>query len=283
MARKRLTVEGWISQALTDSDKGAPCSALSLVYVKGSGVGVEEIHTKPLDGSTQDAAQLGQFFVSRATTFAQDLPGIQTFRMLAFYGKKEEPQAAFPFTTVDGELTGGLDVPYSKHEPTPTGLLGQLMKHNEAQMMLCVQLCQSFAMGALERESALRRENAEALMIAKDAIFTAKKETHDMRMAELAFARSTGEREMMAKALPGILNQLTGREIVPEGTADTHLIDALAMKIKPEQIQQLIALGFVPPDVGALLAGRFEKALLKKKAEVQAMRTLPGEGDEDKG
>src|SRR6185369_4745198 len=77
MARKRVTVEQAIAAALSDSDKGKPCSAISLVFIKG--MAQEEIHTKQLTGEPQSAEELGAFFVARATGYAQDLPGISNF------------------------------------------------------------------------------------------------------------------------------------------------------------------------------------------------------------
>lgn len=281
MARKRVTVEQWISQALADADKGAPCSGLSLVYIKTVG-GHEEIHTKQFGGQPQDAAQLAQFFIDRATGYAQDLPGIQTFKLLAFYGKNE-PQASFPFTVADGEMTAGNDVPYSKHEPTQQGLLAQLMKHNEQIMAMAIGITQTHAVAAVQREDSMRREVAEAQMIVRDVIFNMRKETHEMQMAQLQFQRSTQERAMLGKAIPSIINHLAGKEVMPEAMADTELIDAMAMKVKPEHLQQLVSFGIIDAQTGTLLAARFQRAIEKQKAEQVALAQLPPENSESKG
>ncbi len=277
MARKRVTVEQAIKDALTDSDKGKPCSAISLVHVKG--LGTEEIHTKQLGGEPQDAEQLSAFFVSRATGFSQDLPGIQTFRLLFFYGGNE-PQGSHPFTAIEGELTAGGDVPFSKHEPTPTGLLGQLMKHNEVIMSMQTDMVKGLTLAALQREQQQRGEVMEAQMIVRDVIFNMRKEAHEHQMEQLKFQRETQERQMFGKALPSILNGLTGREVISENHADTELVDAMAMRVKPEQLKMLIASGFIPQEMGALLAARFSKTLERQKAEAEALKQLPPENSE---
>lgn len=279
MARKRVTVEQWITQALADTDKGGPCSGMSLVYIKQ--VGHEEIHTKQFSGQTQDASQLAQFFIDRATGYAQDLPGLQTFRLLAFYGK-QEPQASFPFTVSDGELTAGGDIPWAKHEPTQAGLLGQLMKHNEQLVAMAISITQTTAVAAIQREEAMRKEVAEAQLIVRDVIFNMRKETHEMHMAQLQFQRSTQERQMLGKAIPSIINHLAGRDVMPEEMADTALIDAMAMKVKPEHLQQLAQFGVIPAEMLPLLAARFQKAHEKRQAEEQALRSLPPENSENK-
>jgi|SRR6185369_7340786 len=277
MARKRVTVEQAIAAALSDSDKGKPCSAISLVFIKG--MAQEEIHTKQLTGEPQSAEELGAFFVARATGYAQDLPGISNFKLLFFYGGNE-PQASQPFTVVEGELTAGGDIPYSKHEPTPTGLLGQLMKHNENIMQMATAMVQGLTVSALQREEAQRKEVMEAQMIVRDVIFNMRKEAHEHRMAELTFQRESKEREMFGKALPSILNGLTGREVISENHADTELVDAMALKVKPEQLKMLVATGLITQEMGALLAARFSKTLERQKAEAEALKQLPPENSE---
>jgi hypothetical protein len=273
MARKRITIEQWITDAMSDPDKGKPCSAFSLVHVKG--VGQEEIYTKQLTTPVQPK-QLAEFFIDRATGFAQDLPGIQTFRMLAFYGSTE-PQAALPFTVVEGELTGGGESPFAKHEPTQAGLLGQLMKHNEQIMGMMLDLTKSLAVQSIAHEAEMRKEVNDAQMIVRDVIMNMRKEAHEMRMTELRFQQSMEDRRLIGKALPTILNQLTGREIVSESHADTELLDALAAKVKPAMLEQLVGLGILNSNEAALLAARFAKSTEERKKELEALKTVPPE------
>jgi len=276
MARKRVTIEQWIEEALSDVDKGKPCSALSLVHVKG--VGQEEVHTKPLSG-TQNPKALAEFFIARATGFAQDLAGIQTFRLLAFYGSTE-PQGAFPFTVAEGELTGGGETPFAKHEPTQTGLIGQLMKHNEQTMAMALDLAKTMAVSAVQREAAMRQEVNEAQLIVRDVIFNMRKEAHEWRLKELEFQRSSDERRMLGKALPSIINHLTGREAIPQDFADSELLDAMAMRIKPEMLQQLIGMGIITQEQGTMLAARFAQAIEQRKKEIEALKMVPPEDKE---
>jgi hypothetical protein len=273
MARKRITIEQWITEALSDPDKGKACTALSLVHVRG--VGQEEVHTKPLTGTVK-AKDLAEFFIARATGFAQDLAGIQTFRLLAFYGSNE-PQGAFPFTVADGELTGGGESAFAKHEPTQTGLIGQLMKHNEQTMAMALDLAKTMAVSAVQREAAMRQEVSEAQLIVRDVIMNMRKEAHEWRLKELEFQRSSDERRMLGKALPSIINHLSGREVLAGSYADSELLDALAMRVKPEMLQQLIAMNILTQEQGTLLAARFAQAVEERKKEVEALKMVPPE------
>jgi hypothetical protein len=279
MARKRLTIAQWITQVLGDAEKGKPCSALAVLYVKG--VGQEEIYTKQLDGEPVDAPALAQIFIDRAGAYCQDLPGLQNFRMVAFYGQNE-PQAAFPFTMAEGELTAGQEHGYAKHEVSANGVLGMTMKHLENTQGVMLDLIKTYAVGGLQREAAMRAELNEANVILRDVFFGMNKEKHEQRIAELQFQRTSQERAMIGKVLPSVLNQLAGREILPQEHADTELIDGLAMKVSPESIQKLIQFGAIPADVGALLLSRFQKTWETRKREVEALKTLPPEDSEKK-
>ena len=267
--RKRVTVEQWITAALADEDKGAPCSAISLVYLKG--VGQEEIHTKELKGP-QNPRAISEFFIERACGYAQDLAGIQTFKLLAFYGKPE-PQSSFPFTVADGNLTIGDNSSYSKHEPTPTGLLGQLMKHNETVMQMNTALVTAIITDGL----AVRKELAEATMLVRDAVMSMTTAGHTHQMQVLQFQRETTERTMFAKALPAMLNHLTGREIVPDNFAMAEALEGMAERIGPNDLQVLVQMGKVTPQEAQALAAHFAKIKAEKDAAKQLLTKIPQE------
>lgn len=277
-ARKRLTIEQWIIEAMSDADKGAPCTGIALVHVKGMGGAQEEVHFKPLTGATHDPKKLADFFTSRATGFAQDIAGLQSFRLLAFYGESKEPANAHTFTVADGDLAPNDASQWSKHEASPQGMLAQLMKHNEHIMGTMNALVQGFASSLLRDNENLRRENAEATAIVRDVLFNMKEADHKMRMEQLAYSRASAEREMIARALPAVVNHLTGKEVIPQSHADSELLDSLALKVKPEMLQQLVAVGIVSAEEAALLSARFAQTLERKKKEIEEVRQLPPEG-----
>lgn len=276
MAKKRVTVEDWIVQVFADPDKGKPCTAIGLVHVKG--VGYDEIHTKEFaPGVPQDPKALAQFFVDRAEATSQDLPGVQTFKLLAFYGKNE-PQNHHYFTAVEGSLTAGTsDTPFSRHEPTQVGILAQLMKHNETVMLMNTDIVRTYAVASLEREHEFRREQGEMTMILRDVLLNMNKEKHEMRLKELEFQRSTEERRMMGKALPTVINYLSGREVMPEHHADSELLDSLALKVQPEQLEMMVSAGFMTHEQAAVLAHRFQKARERAQQQADMVRTIPPE------
>src|SRR5690242_7931746 len=129
MSKKRQTVDQWVTSVIGEVVDGKGCSAIALLHLKGVGGATEEVTTKPVEG-TVNAKELADHMIGRAEGFSQDLAGLQTFKLIAFYGSNE-PHNPFHFTVSDGSVMSRSETMMSAHEPTPTGLLGQLMKNNE--------------------------------------------------------------------------------------------------------------------------------------------------------
>ncbi len=272
---KRITLEQWIQEACTDADKGKDCSLLQLVYLKPGGVGHEDVHSKVIQGP-QDFKSLGMFFTGKACVFAQDLPGMQSFKLLAYYGE-QEPKASHTFTVFEGNVTAGDKAPWSKHEPTATGMQAQLMKHNETLMGQCVQLVQGLTAALLQRDMAHQQEKAEMTVILRDVLLNMKKEEREARMEQLRFQRETEERQMIGRAIPSMANYALGREVIPETYADSQIIESLALKITPDQLQMLQMSGMVTQEEMLLLTARFKKIRDEHDARRKALATAPPE------
>lgn len=279
--KKRVTIEHWITEAISDGDKGKPCSGLALVHVKGSGIATEEVHTKPLDGKPQNPTALAAFFIGKAEGYSQDLPGIQTFRLLAFYGTAE-PQAVFPFTVADGMITARTEAAQSAHEPTPTGLLGQLMAHNQFLTASHNEIFRAVMGMWTQDRLQMRTTEMEAIAVVRDAALTARRETHQFQMEYAKFQRDSKEREGVMRMVPQLVNRATGREIFDEASNDKELVDMLAMTVKPEDLQMLVDMGKIKKEYALLLMARFAKTLEEKKQEVAALKAAPSEEEEPK-
>jgi hypothetical protein len=275
MSQNRVTVEQWITEALRDPDKGKDCSGLALVHLKAGGVGQEEVHAKPISGP-QDFRALAQFFIAKACGHAQDLPGQQFYKLLAFYGS-QEPQASFTFAVFEGNLAAGDKTPWSKHDPSQTGLLAQLMKHNETLMGFAVQVVQGVAAGSFQRDIAHQQEKAEMTVILRDVLLNMKKEEREARMEQLKFERESAERQMLGRALPSMLNYATGREIIPESHADSQIIESLGLRVTPEHLQLMVGMKMITQEESLLLAARFTKIREEHEKKQAALRQAPSE------
>lgn len=280
---KRITLEQWIKEACEDADKGKPCSMIALVHVKSIGVGTEEVHSKSLEQKTQSFSALAKFFENKACAFSQDLTGLQTFRLQAFYGSNE-PQASHTFTVFEGSMTGGEVAPWSKHEPTTQGIVAQQMKHIEvliADYRLLMADHRGFVQAVLgmfmtERQD-VSKERMEMTLLTRDVLLNMTKESHASAMEKLKYVRESEERAAIAKLIPGMVNSLTGTEIVPQSVADTSILDAIAMKATPQHLQMLVATGIISQEQMVVLAQRFQKTREEAEKRASILKTMPSE------
>jgi hypothetical protein len=276
MARKYITLDQWIASAMTDSDKEAVCTNLVCVYNKPAG-GTKEVHTVSLKGKTHDPTALGKLFQGKAEAFAQDLGGIQSFEMQAFYGKTE-PQATHTFTVVDGEVQREGRNRALRESPSGEGLTAQAMRHAEKAYELLNTLVQQSAVMSVQRETSLaqridqlQNEVNDAYQLVREMLLAKVKDQHELFMKQAEYERTTIERRRLLDQLPALVNTASGREVFPQSTADSALIDALAERVSPDMIAGLASSGLIPPELAGPLQNRLAQALEKKKAEREAI------------
>jgi hypothetical protein len=260
---KKVSLEDWIHEAITDTEKLA-CRQLSLVHVIGSVGGnfFDELDCVKLSPHTSnEPAAIAARFRHKAQTFAQDLVGVQTFCVLAFYGETNEPGAKHPFTT-SGQLDfNGL----ATEGPTEAGQKQQNMRLTEAIVQ------GSFRQNATTFDMMIRmfdtmtRVNAKLVEQNNDA-FEMLKEVSMARMTDNNdFQLKMHDRKMIGKMIemaPALVNNMAGHDIFPENTADSALLEAIADELTPEKIMALQQI--IPPKLWPLMANRFKNILAKR-------------------
>jgi hypothetical protein len=279
--RRFKTLELWIKEALSDDEKDGLCTALGLVYRKPEG-GTKEIHTVKLTGKTWEPKNLADLFTGKAETFAQDLPGRQTFEILAFYGGRREAEAQHPFGVQDGEISAGGAGRSIKETPDNVGLTAQLMRHLERKDEALQGIIAGFSAVTLqmhqrtiEREEKMRDEVNEAYTIVREMIMDRKKADFDMEMAKLKYQRDSVNQERLMKQAPGLINVAAGREVFPQSTADTALMDALALRFTPEHVDAMVAMGMMTAEESGPLKLRIAQAHEQAKKLEDATKQLP--------
>lgn len=244
------------------------CSMMSIVHMVGAGTEIE-VHTVRFTAARKwTAKEIGKIFREKADMYAQDLPGVQTFSIMAFYGDNTvEPQARRPYVVSKENDFGGL----TTEGPTGSGLVQQAMRHSEATMQMCLRQMatmteqMNYTMGRLaDTNRELHSELSDAYVIVRDMVTEKNDRTHKHRIEELKQANFN---EMLRKAMnmaPAIVNTITGSEVFPESTEDSSLIEALAEHITPEQLQKMQ--GLLPPHILAPLVKRFADIVERKDA-----------------
>ncbi len=278
---RRQTLEAWIAEALEDDEKRGPsgehpwpCRQITLVHMQGP-TASREIHPALVEGKS--AKILSQIFEGKAQSYAQDLPGVQTFNLLAFYGTTHEAQAFHPFTITGEAFHPGL----ATESPDATGILQQLMRHLEIKEKLHVQervtvfdtLMQTIDFLS-KGYARLQEENAEAFAIMKEIMLEKSLNSHDQKMKELAFIRGTGDRDKIMKVAPALINQIAGREVFPQSTADTAILEALVDNVEPEMLEMFLASGKIPVEAAGLLKARFTEIAESKVKNQERLALL---------
>lgn len=285
MAKKPL--DKWIAEAMNDTTKEGPCTALALVHMVGGNqnVGHSEVHTLKFGGTgSYEPRALADMFRNKAETYCQDMPGVQYFALWAMYGTNE-PQAKQIFlVNVQADGWAGASEP-----PNDTGERMQNMRQKEMgfqQIFQRQQAMDNHSIRMIETMSGhmirLMQENQDAWTVVKDVMQKQALDTHNLKMKELEFARSSEERKKWLSFAPPLINRLMGQEIFPQSTADTALIEKVADAITPEIAIKLSEV--VPQELWGPLAGRLHEAQQKVQAEREATARLPrftGDGEED--
>jgi hypothetical protein len=278
--RKFKTLATWIAEALSDSDKENACSAMACVYLKASG-GTREVHSVKLTGKTWEAKSLGELFQGKAETYAQDLPGISSFELQAFYGGNE-PQAVHPFVIADGEIQAEGRSRNIRESADGQGIIAQSMRHVERMHDTLVKVFETVMVNTVqrernwaEREHALQQEVTDGYTIIREMMMKASNEDHEKRLSELRFMRESRERSDFIKHLPMLVNRASGREVYPEGMVDTILVESLAENISPDMLDNFLKMAKVKPELAGMLTSRLGEILDKRKQEAEELKRIP--------
>jgi hypothetical protein len=285
MSKRRQTVEQWVGSVISEVIDGKGCSAIALLHLKGIGGATEEVTTKPIEG-TVNPKELADHLIGRAEGFSQDLPGLQTFKLVSFFGSNE-PHNPFHFTTSDGTVMSRSETMMSAHEPTPAGLLGQLMKHNETKdrqnaelvnqnMQLArdvISMC--FGPQGLVQQSI--KSQLEAVEVVKDAMLDMSKQRRELVLEEHKAAQDLQTRKAIIDAVPLLVNRVTGHEVFDEKSNRAKLLELFAMKISPQDLEILVSMGKITKEEALVISSQFAAIVEEKKKEADAIRKVPTE------
>lgn len=266
MTRKRTTLERWITEALADSEKEGEISQMVLVHMVGQNQ--KEVHTTKFSpGKKWTPKDLANMFMGKAETYAQDMVGVQTFHLQAFYGGRQQHEAALPFTVIGTLEHGGATEP-----PTQEGRIQQHMRQSEMLFLQTyrrqeqldnISVTMIRELGA--QNVALSTENRDMFSLMKDMMVQLADRHHETRMKELEFSRSTEERKQFMKFLPPLANTILGREVFPQGMEDSALIEGFMDSLTADDVEKLAAV--IKPEMLGPLMSRLERHNAKRDME----------------
>jgi len=268
----KQTLENWIHEAMIDTDKEKGISMFSLVHMVGQGE--REIHTTKLGSKQWTARDLAALFRHKAESYCQEIPGVQSFCMLAFY-EQDEPEARHPFM-VSGETDlGGL----STEGPDDKGWKMQGMRHLEAITQLnhrsihhAIDTLAKLNESLMRENLDVRKENREGFALMKELIAAQALNKHEYRMKEMEFERSTEERKKWMSFAPSLVNTILGSEVFPQSTEDSSLLEAIADSLSEDDLIKLTSV--LKPEILGPISARFEKHFKNKKLKAATATNL---------
>lgn len=273
----RQSLAHWIQEAITDQDKEHRITVISCVHTVGNAVGREVHSVKFAEGRpAYEPKVLEALFEGKCKSFAQDLPGQQTFCLLAFYGS-QEPGATHPFVIRTTDPT--TDMGLMSDAATPQGIVGQSMRHLEVMgqqyikhLSNLVHLQDSALQTAIQHNRVLMQENREAHEVVFKAVQDKIEANNTHQLKVLEFARTTEERAKLMKLAPVAVNRITGKEIFPQSMEDTILIETMCESFTEDQIRMFAST--MKPEAAAAILSRFHKHMAEKAERMKEAQEL---------
>lgn len=271
MATKRQSNADWIAEVVLDEVDGKKCSAIA-VYHKEGNQDVEIFTVKLGNGKETDFPALAKVLTNKAESYCQDFPGVQYCGLLAFYGDdKSEPRARHPFTVEIETQFKGL----ATEAPDERGFRQQGMRLTEAIVQntfrmqgMLFNASQTMLEYQTRTNERLATENMDMFAILKEMMVAKAIQETDKAQELLQFQRASAERQKLMTMAPALINTITGRNVFPQSTSDTALIEMLADSLDAEKVKMMAMV--LPPEVMGIVATRFQQVLAKRKTEEDA-------------
>jgi hypothetical protein len=287
MVAKRQTLDGWIQEAMTDDEKGRIAAIILVHFANGE----REVDAVRFTGAKAwKASELALRFKSKAESYCQDMPGSQTFQLLAYYydsndAPRTDPEARHPFSLMGAD---GVDHGPITDAPTDKGVIQQTMRHLEVMYQETVRMSRAMFDRSVDlnnqmmlQQQATQKELNESYKVMRDMYLQARGEEHRMQLEQTKAERESVLIEALLRYAPALLNTISGKEVFPQSTADSALIEGIVKNLKPEHIDALASI--VPPESFGLLMARFEQSVDKRitaeQSAMKAVRQIPGEQD----
>lgn len=267
------SLDTWIRKALIEEYDGAKCTRLLCIHE----VLNEEVKGI-VTGGDQTPKQLADMFLELAKTASQTFTVPQTFKMLAFYGDRTEPQARYRFTVEPTLPNDGM----VRESADAKGAFAQSMKFSEAMVlgaynkdrMLFEQQFQFTSMvmkNNLDKDIAMREKDI-AISAMSMALAEAK---HNHTMQEMEYKRSSEERRILLQLVPELINRISGTEVFAQGTADSAIWNIMAEKMSEQDYKMLMAvMESKDKQMAALVGARLQKALKETNDQKAQVRQL---------
>lgn len=252
----KISLPNWLRQLVLTEHESGPVSRAVLRHVSAGKVGADVLTFDVPDEPTADLVEdIASQIELAAEGDADGLGGVQSYVVHAYRGKSTKSAARKTFR-VAGDVSDHGDL--SSEPPTATGIVTQLMRHNEVLMRAATQ-GQAQVSAMLSRQlEAVSRRNSEMEDTRISTIETMENLLSQRHERDLDEMKATQRAELMDRLvsktellLPAVASKLTGKPLSAENHPQTLLVKELASSIKPDQFEKLSKI-FNPEQLVAL-------------------------------
>jgi hypothetical protein len=264
---QRRPLYHWVADCLSDENKAGKVNRITLLHA------IREDHHVEVYSFTKapfEAKAIGELLEAKAEFHAQDLPGPQQFVIAVCWDDSPSPQAHHPFTvnrSIAG--TGFVETGESRNAMIQQQkILAETTKHMLEQSSSLFRLQNETTAPLYRHYSELMHENRAMFETMKELMISMHDKRHEQRKDELKYVRDTEERRKWISFIPLLANTLLGREVFPQNSADSAILDAAADNLSPEEVMMLATK--IPPELMGPLSARNEKYLAEKRQREEA-------------
>jgi len=256
----RSKLERWLrQQILVQEDERGRCKRIALCHVVSGKLGQEIASFKVPSKSLEDD-YFGETISAIDTSIVDDaepLGGVQTYVVFPYFEGSSKPGSRFTIR----EVSTSVEDPESiESEPaTKTGLLSQLMRHNEANARTSA-LALGTILNTLRTTNQRQADTIEKLLTDRQANFETmeklrSEETERSLLMKREEASEKFKTDMMEKftlLLPVVVNKIAGKNLLPGKTGTETVIQGLFESIDQEQLTKLQTI-MRPEQIAAML------------------------------
>lgn len=256
----------WVREAMLDTNYGN-IQAILLLHDSGVGSG-KEVDSIIFGDKQWDPKELEQRFLGKIENFCGSNSGRHAFILNAVYDTSAAPRNTlnFHYDVADQEYS------INHNSPTKEGIIQQCMRHTEIMFKQATDAVNSMSSQmirmtemATQRAHEAETENREAWIIVRDFGNRLMDKRQEHRLQELSYQRNSEVISTWMKLAPGLINQLLGQEVFPQGQADSSTFDAWAESIDVETINFLSQR--MKPEVWGVVSNRITQVLERKKQQ----------------
>jgi hypothetical protein len=247
---KLFSMSQWFSQQLTRQFESEieeaerdryTCNSFILYHMK-NGTVEDELHTQALGSKKWDPATLASRFDDIAATHASGIPGRQQYFIKPVFNDDIVVAPKYTF----GKAGETQDIGIGTEGPSPQGLLGQMMRHNETMMRIMTIHTEALAetqQHIIEQQThqinSLTNENVEAFKAIKEMVIEQVKTEHNGQAELLEYERRTKQQQFLLSLAPGLINKVIGKNVLPQSSVAESVIEQLKATLDPEQIAKI--------------------------------------------